>query len=393
MATQTYENVTDSSRGPLALFIDAVEISHSETLGRGLRAKRDIPKDTVLWRNDRTGQRTSRVSLLEFLTFDRDDRREWVEYAWFDGENFWGPLRGLPLQQALDLEASNFSNHSCDPTMGFKDDHTLVTIRDVKAGEPLVVDYAMTEWLDISWQTMKCECGASNCRGEISIHDWRLPDVQARINGYAFSPVQRLIDLRNLPESFFGTDGSRELNRKIEVRPHPLPFIGRGLFAKEIIEEGELIWRHNGVESVQYPISAVMAEKDPAKRDFLLHYGYQVGKDTWSAPLSREWMEAGNDNSSYMNHSCDPTLAILSDDLWVARRRVMPGEELTYDYATTEIAFDRLEKCACGSDLCRGKVTKDDWKRQDLRRRYTVSFAPHVMEMMENEERWLQPEE
>ena len=104
-----------------------------------------------------------------------------------------------------------------------------------------------------------------------------------------------------------------------------------------------------------------------------------------------------------MNHSCDPTVEIIDYDLWVTRRDVKQGEELSYDYAMSEVAFSRLPSCLCGSQLCRGKVTKDDYRipevkrnkkkkkaskqawntfnflSRQLRRRYMFSFSSHVL--------------
>lgn len=73
--------------------------------------------------------------------------------------------------------------------------------------------------------------------------------------------------------------------------------------------------------------------------------------------------------------------ARVSDyDLWICRRDVAVNEELTYDYAMSEVAFSRLPQCACGSALCRGKVTKDDYKLPELRRRYLLSWSSHVLD-------------
>lgn len=55
-----------------------------------------------------------------------------------------------------------YLNHSCDPTAGVRGKNTIVAIRDLKEGEEVTIDYALTETYPL-WH-MKCECGAKNCR-------------------------------------------------------------------------------------------------------------------------------------------------------------------------------------------------------------------------------------
>jgi len=64
----------------------------------------------------------------------------------------------------------------------------------------------------------------------------------------------------------------------------------------------------------------------------------------------------------FMNHSCDPNCetSVEGDRVFVhARRRIRPGEELTYDYnlqpgdpADSPDAY----ACKCGSKTCRGTM-------------------------------------
>jgi len=65
--------------------------------------------------------------------------------------------------------------------------------------------------------------------------------------------------------------------------------------------------------------------------------------------------------------------------------RVIPaGEEVTFDYGTVLYPVPgcppyRLE-CGCGSPLCRGMVTDNDWQRLDLQRRYAGWFSWYLQE-------------
>ena len=68
------------------------------------------------------------------------------------------------------------------------------------------------------------------------------------------------------------------------------------------------------------------------------------------------------DGTEYMNHSCDPTAWWSGDDCITTRREIHMGEEITYDYATSEAdPWWRSEwACRCGAALCRGVVTGRD---------------------------------
>jgi uncharacterized protein len=76
----------------------------------------------------------------------------------------------------------------------------------------------------------------------------------------------------------------------------------------------------------------------------------------------------------YVNHSCDPNMLN-----YVAWRDIEAGEEITTDYAYCEASPNyHLEPCSCGSSICRGRVTGNDWKLPELRQRYRGYFTPHI---------------
>jgi uncharacterized protein len=80
--------------------------------------------------------------------------------------------------------------------------------------------------------------------------------------------------------------------------------------------------------------------------------------------------------NGYGNHGCDPNLWWSGPYELVARRDIAPGEELTNDYATSTAEPAFTMACTCGSALCRGVITGDDWRRPDLRRRYAGHWVP-----------------
>jgi hypothetical protein len=78
------------------------------------------------------------------------------------------------------------------------------------------------------------------------------------------------------------------------------------------------------------------------------------------------------------NHSCDPNLWLTGPVDASARRDIDPGEEVFTDYATYTTAPEWRMTCSCGSEVCRGTVTGDDWRRHELQEEYAGHFARPV---------------
>ena len=74
-----------------------------------------------------------------------------------------------------------YSNHSCDANLGMRGEITFVAMGDIPAGEELTHDWATTDDDDYS---LKCKCGAANCRGTLTGKDWQRPELQKKYAGY-----------------------------------------------------------------------------------------------------------------------------------------------------------------------------------------------------------------
>jgi uncharacterized protein len=85
-----------------------------------------------------------------------------------------------------------YLNHSCNPNLGMRGEITFVAMRDIRAGEELTHDWAMTDDDDYS---AECNCGAANCRKLLTGKDWQLPDLQKRYAGYFSAYLARKIAL------------------------------------------------------------------------------------------------------------------------------------------------------------------------------------------------------
>ena len=86
------------------------------------------------------------------------------------------------------------------------------------------------------------------------------------------------------------------------------------------------------------------------------------------------------------NHSCDPNCGVRLNasgayDL-VARRDIVTGEEVNFDYAMRNYSIDHFPaRCRCGAANCRGSVT--GWKDlpEDVKSAYAGLVAPYLLEM------------
>jgi len=70
--------------------------------------------------------------------------------------------------------------------------------------------------------------------------------------------------------------------------------------------------------------------------------------------------------------------------LMVTTRENIPGDEITYDYCTTEdCELSPSRDCHCRQPNCRRTVTPQDWKQPELQARYASHFLPHIAAKIE----------
>ncbi len=151
---------------------------------------------------------------------------------------------------------------------------------------------------------------------------------------------------------------------KIEVRDDTLA--GRGVVACADIGRDEIVAIKAGHVVTRAEIDAVTAVAGD--------YALQIEDDFYISPRAPDEVL---DMSVMINHSCDPNVGFRGNVIYVAMRDIAAGEELSHDYAM-ERSDDYTLDCHCGSKLCRGKVTGDDWKLPALQRRYGDYFSIYL---------------
>ena len=115
---------------------------------------------------------------------------------------------------------------------------------------------------------------------------------------------------------------------------------GDGVFAQESIAQGTVI----------LPLTGDLVDRADLGDDSYDRAILQIEDDLF--------LEAAGGPDDYINHSCAPNLAFTDDGkAYYALRTINVGEELTFDYATSEDDADWRVDCLCKSANCRGFIT------------------------------------
>ncbi|MCM8784506.1 MAG: SET domain-containing protein [Candidatus Omnitrophica bacterium] len=161
------------------------------------------------------------------------------------------------------------------------------------------------------------------------------------------------------------------ITRKAEVRKSGIS--GKGVFAKELIKEGEIIAVWGGDIVTEEELAGL------SKKNFrdIYHYATQIA-DGFYLVSDRKGRVLEDDD--YFNHSCEPNAGIKGHLIMMAMKEIKPGEEITYDYAMTDAGLRYRFRCRCGRRNCRGIITSQDWKKQHLQKKYRNFFSWFVQE-------------
>jgi hypothetical protein len=80
----------------------------------------------------------------------------------------------------------------------------------------------------------------------------------------------------------------------------------------------------------------------------------------------------------YLEHSCAPNARVRDREL-LATMPIHVGDEITFDYDTTEWAMASPFACACGAPACRGFVRGFRHLGADTRAVLRPRLAPHLL--------------
>lgn len=121
-------------------------------------------------------------------------------------------------------------------------------------------------------------------------------------------------------------------------------------------------------------------------------YFSRVSKNLLAFPITED-SECAID---CMNHSCDPNVSWHGSYGMSLIKDVEAGEELTFDYATNEVALPGdiwkdtvlIEDCKCGAKNCRIEIRNTDYNRIELWNNWKI-LHPFVLEHLFKDEDFL----
>ena len=129
---------------------------------------------------------------------------------------------------------------------------------------------------------------------------------------------------------------------------------GKGVFAKQNIKRGKIIFRIKG---------------EVVKKD---SYGpnYKFGP-RWIAIGNCVWINTKRNSPCwFINHSCQPNAGLKSRKTIAAMRNIKKDEEITIDYSTTEDDPYWKMKCGCEEKNCRKIIRSVRFLNKKLFRKY-----------------------
>jgi hypothetical protein len=125
------------------------------------------------------------------------------------------------------------------------------------------------------------------------------------------------------------------------------PDIGYGVFAREPISKGTILWVLCDLDLIFTPAEA--AAFPPPYQPILERYAYSDAEGR----VILCW-----DHGRYLNHSCEPTMVGVGSTFEIAVRDVAAGEEITCEYASLNLP--QPMDCRCGAGGCRRVIASED---------------------------------
>lgn len=145
---------------------------------------------------------------------------------------------------------------------------------------------------------------------------------------------------------------------------------GDGVIALRLIETGERLLTFQGPVYETHEHRALLAR---SSQDWFL----QIAADLYMGP--------GGGLDDFVNHSCEPNCRLHYDPdgvHLVALRPVGRGEQVTFDYATSQNDYPFRFECGCGAATCRGEIGDFDELPSALKWQYNSDgvLAPWLSE-------------
>jgi SET domain-containing protein len=138
--------------------LPGIEVRHSDIHGLGVFALSDLPKGSSVGLYDGrryTARQIAKVAWNERLTY------------------LFGLSNGTTIDGGEGGNATRHLNHACAPNCEAVEEQDergritvrIVTLKRIRAGKELFIDYCLTADASASPEDYACRCGAAKCRG------------------------------------------------------------------------------------------------------------------------------------------------------------------------------------------------------------------------------------
>lgn len=218
-------------------------------------------------------------------------------------------------------------NHSCNPSAGFHGIAEVVSLRDIRQGESITIDYSSIQSEDLEGSSFQCACGSGNCRRLVSVDDWRKvaasspllrhmqPFLQSHITPKASSEATSFSELK-FPSKWQSphVDGmlqSTLISGSIELAHDGTAWATTGIPKGEVvfIASGKVL--HKSIEIL--PDESVRPHLRPLNRD--LYLGPRHSSDVAPTQVAQV-------------HDSRSNVELRLEHMFVATRDIKAGEEI-----------------------------------------------------------------
>lgn len=154
------------------------------------------------------------------------------------------------------------------------------------------------------------------------------------------------------------------LSAKVEVKDNGLN--GKGIFAKEFIKKGEIVFIKGG---------HILTREEIFSSGIINSY-FPISDGYFLGAMNKE---EENEIKLFQNHSCNSNCGLRGEITFVAMKDINKDEESFIDNE------DYRFNCTCGSENCRKVITGFDWKIKELQDKYYDYFAQYLKEKIDKE--------
>ncbi|CAM9989545.1 unnamed protein product [Phaeothamnion confervicola] len=245
---------------------------------KGLFATEDIAEGEVIWHFNTSDELLRQYTRAQILAAPQPEQDVLIMYSYMLDDDCYGSTHDP------EEDSSYYFNHSCEPNCWYKGDENIVARRDIKVGEHVCYDYALTETESSMHFGLKCLCGSAQCRRELDFSQYRSPRFMAEFRGHTTAFIAR----KHAENGW--------VDRRAQLR-HKEGGGGLGLFASASgFKAGEKVLVFSGkvVHKEQ-----LMEPGSVSQREYEL--SLQVAEDLWQIPAVKRTGDT-KETGDFINH-------------------------------------------------------------------------------------------